>query len=39
MTEAGSVHSMNFSAIQASCPTGESVSAYEIVRGRVACST
>jgi hypothetical protein len=33
-----SVHSANFSTIHASCPTGESVSAYDTVCGRVACS-
>lgn len=39
IVERGSVHSVNFSAIQASCPTGESVSAYDTVCGRVECST
>ena len=35
-TDAGSVHSVNFSAIHASCPTGESFSAYDTVCGRLA---
>ncbi|MGX7670146.1 hypothetical protein [Plantactinospora sp. DSM 117369] len=34
-TSAESVHSWNFSTIQPSCPTGESVSAYARVCGRV----
>jgi hypothetical protein len=33
----GSVHSWNFSTIHASCPTGESVSAYAMVWGFVPC--